>query len=294
MPRGYVDTSIGQIHYVKAGAGKTLVLLSASGRSSRMFAQVMPLLAPQFAVYAFDTPGFGKSDPLPRGIEQFADCFLQVLDRLGIERTHLYGLHSGNKIATCMAVRSPGRIDRLVLAGQSHSLDPDREKRNAAILAIVQEYVETSRQEVATALAALPESSAFARNLAVDEIEAEGTADLYAANFAYDLGRDFARLTVPTLILEIATPDEDRTIGRQGPEVQRLIPGATLRTITEPLGYTLTLENRARDMAGARDKIGLTASRRLHYAKPSSSMLGHARAAFGLAPWREDAFSGGA
>jgi pimeloyl-ACP methyl ester carboxylesterase len=273
MPRGYVDTSMGQIHYVKAGAGKTLVLLSASGRSSRMFAQVMPLLAPQFAVYAFDTPGFGKSEPLPHGttIEQLADCFLQVLDRLGIQRTHLYGLHSGNKIATCMAVRSPGRIDHLVLAGQSHSLIPDREKRNAAILAIVREYVETSRQEVATALAdwaalfqrisaiwwerslvaggALPESNAFARNLAVDEIEAEGTADLYAANFAYDLGRDFARLTVPTLILEIATPDEDRTIGRQGPEVQRLIPGARLRTITEPLGHTLTLENRARDLA---------------------------------------------
>ena len=47
-------------------------------------------------------------------------------------------------------------------------------------------------------------------------------------------------------------------------------------------------------MAGARDKIGLAASRRLHYAKPSSSMLDHARAASGLAPWREDAFSGGA
>lgn len=141
MPRGYVDTSMGQIHYVKAGEGKTLVLLSASGRSSRMFAQVMPLLAPQFAVYALDTPGFGNSDPLPPGttIEQLADCFLQVLDRLGIERTHLYGLHSGNKIATCMAVRSPGRIDHLVLAGQSHSLIPDRERRNAAILAIVRE-----------------------------------------------------------------------------------------------------------------------------------------------------------
>jgi hypothetical protein len=39
-----------------------------------------------------------------------------------------------------------------VLAGQSHSLIPDREKRNATILAIVREYVETSRQEVTTAL----------------------------------------------------------------------------------------------------------------------------------------------
>jgi pimeloyl-ACP methyl ester carboxylesterase len=96
---------------------------------------------------------------------------------------------------------------------------------------------------------ASPESRAFARSLAVDEIEAEGTAGLYAANFAYDLGRDFARITVPTLILEIATPGEDRTIGRQGPEVQRLILGATLRTIIEPFGHTLTLENRARDLA---------------------------------------------
>ena len=32
------------------------------------------LLAPQFAVYALDTPGFGNSDPLPPGttIEQLA------------------------------------------------------------------------------------------------------------------------------------------------------------------------------------------------------------------------------
>jgi pimeloyl-ACP methyl ester carboxylesterase len=58
---------MGQIHYVRAGEGKPLVMLSASGRSSRMFAQVMPLLAPEFAVYALDTPGFGNSDPLPRG-----------------------------------------------------------------------------------------------------------------------------------------------------------------------------------------------------------------------------------
>jgi allantoin racemase len=45
-------------------------------------------------------------------------------------------------------------------------------------------------------------------------------------------------------------------------------------------------------MADAREKIGLTTSRRLHYAKPSSAMLDHARAASGLQPWQEDDFSG--
>lgn len=46
-------------------------------------------------------------------------------------------------------------------------------------------------------------------------------------------------------------------------------------------------------MAGARKTIGLTTSRRLHYAKPSPAMLDHARSASGRAPWREDDFSGG-
>ena len=50
-------------------------------------------------------------------------------------------------------------------------------------------------------------------------------------------------------MLEVATPEEDRTIGRQGPAVQRLIPGAVLETIHEPEGHTLTLENRADDLA---------------------------------------------
>lgn len=273
MPRGYVDTSLGQIHYVREGTGKPLVLLAASGRSSRMFARLVPLLAPHFAVYTPDTPGFGNSDPLKPGttIEQLAECLLEVLDALGLERTLLYGLHTGNKIATSMAVRWPERIDHLVLGGQSHSLVPDRKKRNAAILAMVRDYLETPEHEIAAELAAWaasfqrlsaiwwernlvasgapPERRAFARNLALDEIQADGTAALYAANFAYDLGRDLARITVPTLILEITTPAEDSTIGRQGAVLQGLIPGAALRTIAEPHGHTLTLEDRARDLA---------------------------------------------
>ena len=88
-----------------------------------------------------------------------------------------------------------------------------------------------------------------ARLLALDELQAEGTAALYAANFAYDLGRDYARIAAPTLVLEVATPEEDRTIGRQGPAVQRLIPSAALETLQEPEDHTLTLENRAQDLA---------------------------------------------
>ena len=275
--RGYVQTALGQVHYVRAGTGPALLLLPASGRSSRMFGAVMPLLTPAFDVCAIDTPGFGNSDPLPPGasIEQLAGCVTEVMDALGHRRAHIYGLHTGNKIATALAGEWPDRVDRLVLAGQSHSLIPDRVRRNAVILDIVREYVrEYMDPPVSGAAAALvewgaafqriagswwdgallasgaaPDALAHARRLVLDELQSGGTAELYRANFDYDLGAGFSRIRAPTLVLEIATPAEDKTIGRQGPAVQRLIPEAALHTITEPAGHTLTLENRAEDLA---------------------------------------------
>ena len=273
MPRGYVGTTLGQVHYRREGQGEPLLLLGASGRSSRMFGGLMRLLAPRLDVCAPDTPGFGGSDPLPEGttIEDLAVCMAELLDALGIARTHLYGLHTGNKIATAFAGRWPKRVGGLVLAGQSHSLIPDRETRNRTILDIVHGYFEPPvpgpGAELADWAATFQALGAIwwdralvagggtaadrlvARSKALDELEATGTATLYRANFAYDLGAGLTALRVPTTVLEVATPAEDRTIGRQGPAVLRLVPGAMLRTIEEPRGHTLTLEERARDLA---------------------------------------------
>lgn len=273
MRRGYADTTLGQIHYHREGTGAPLLLLSASGRSSRMFSRLVPLTAPRFDTIALDTPGFGGSDPLPDGttIEQIADAFVAVLQALRIDRAHLYGHHTGNKIATAIAARWPARVDRLVLVGQSHSLIPDQAKRNGRILDIVREDVQKPEHEASPEFAEwasgfrritelwwernliggglAPAERDFALDLVLDELQSSGTAGLYAANFAYDLARDLVRIAAPTLIIEVATPAEDRAIGRQGPAVQKLVPGAALRTIEEPRGHTLTLENRASDLA---------------------------------------------
>jgi pimeloyl-ACP methyl ester carboxylesterase len=271
MPYGYADTKLGQVHYRREGHGAPLLLLGASGRSSRMFVPLAGMLAADFDVIAPDTPGFGLSAPLAKGtsILDLAACFIELLDRLGIARAHIYGLHTGNKIATAMAVRWPDRVGRIILAGQSHSLIPDQQRRNGTILGIVRDYVEPRSGETAaladwsaawqrmTAIwwdrrlvagGAAPEDREAARLLALDELQSGGTAALYAANFGYDLGADYPKVRAPTLVLEVATPEEDRTIGRQGPEVLKLIPGAALETIHEPEGHTLTLENRATDL----------------------------------------------
>lgn len=270
--RTYVPTSLGRLHVVSAGAGPALVLLASAGRSSRMYRGLMERLAPRFRVTAFDTPGFGNSDPLAQGttIEALAGAFLEAMTALGHDRFTLYGLHTGNKIGTAMAMMAPGRFERLVLVGQSHSLIPDQAARNGTIGDLVADKLATPTGAAADAAAWAAVYRTFAeewwspdvtdagfaaeaRRVAhakvLDALQSAGTPALYAANFAYDLARDLARLTVPTLLIEVATPHEDAAIGRQAAAVLALVPHATVATIEEPAGETLTLEHRADDLA---------------------------------------------
>ncbi len=67
------------------------------------------LLAPQFDVIACDSPGFGRSPPLPSGIEptvtSYADAFEWFLAELGLERPHVAGNSMGGAIALELARR---------------------------------------------------------------------------------------------------------------------------------------------------------------------------------------------
>ena len=279
MPRGYATTRLGQVHFESSGEGPPLVLLPASKRSSRMFATLIPHLAPKLRAIAPDLPGFGNSDPLPPGtsIETLAGCLLDLLDQLGIAKANVYGLHTGNKIGAALAVMAPARVDRLILAGQTHSLIPDQTARNSAIEELVskqfaQTYIDTARAPRASELTrwadlfrritsrwwdrAVIESDlgtaerAHVIRVILDDLQSfDSNVHLYQANFAYDLGRDFRRISVPTLILEIETPHEDQWLGRQGTVVQGLIPDAMLARLEEPSGDGITLEHRAADLA---------------------------------------------
>ncbi len=276
MKRGYADTRWGQVHYTTAGTGAPLVLLGPAGRSARVHEELIPLLAARYRVFAPDTLGFGRSDPLPAGatIEQLAESLVDLLDAVGVRAAHVYGLHTGNKIATALAARSPECVDGLVLAGQTHSLIPGQARRNEAIHALVHGYFPPAGEAANAERAALGAWAATyrsvaalwwddalfaagaaaqidrAKRLVLDEIESCGsTAAIYAANFAYDLGADYTRIRARTLIVEVVTPGEDRAIGRQGPEVARLIRGSRLVTLEEPVDGIVTLENRAAELA---------------------------------------------
>lgn len=113
--RHLVDTRFGQVHvraHGAARAGRPLVLLHMSPRSSRMWADLQPRLARP--TYAFDRLGYGQSDPPPRALTlpEYAASALDALDALGIERCDVLGMHTGSLEAVELAHQAPDRFGR--------------------------------------------------------------------------------------------------------------------------------------------------------------------------------------
>jgi pimeloyl-ACP methyl ester carboxylesterase len=118
--RGYVDTSVGQIHYRREGdAGPSVVLLHCANFSSNLYSRTLPLLGERMQARAFDAPGVGLSDAPPAPtLPQLAGWLLEALDGLGIERPVVGGLHTGSRIALQMAEqRGPDTFAAGVLMG---------------------------------------------------------------------------------------------------------------------------------------------------------------------------------
>jgi pimeloyl-ACP methyl ester carboxylesterase len=109
-----------RIRCLQAGtAGSAVVLLhgGAVDGAGFSFRHAIPVLAEHYRVYAPEWPGFGDSAPLPANwsIAHLVPLLGDILDALQLERATLVGLSLGGGAALGYALRSPGRVDRLVL-----------------------------------------------------------------------------------------------------------------------------------------------------------------------------------
>ena len=261
MKRGYADTPEGQIHYYVEGEGEPLLLMHATG-SSRQFWRLMPLLAKHFRVYAFDNLGAGGSDELPPNvsIEDMARSFIHAFDALGIDKAYVFGLHTGNKVGTEMAVRWPERINRLILIGHTHSIMADQEELNAALGHVVQsstrryepdavgshllkhwaadfQRVSTTwwDSDVTASNNLTPELLQRRKERVIDFLELRENHEVYRAIFAFDLGERMREIRVPTLIIEVRVPSEAH-LPPQGELLKALVPDSHLATVENPAG----------------------------------------------------------
>src|SRR5262245_17016129 len=140
--RGYVQTRWGQLHYSEQGSGdRTIVLLHETPLSHGAFERLAPALAGTFRTIAFDTPGYGESDPPPgiTTIEEYSKTFAEALDALGLDTVVLFGVHTGASYAVELAATYPERVEALIVSGVPFY---EEEVRLAKRVPVVPEFVD--------------------------------------------------------------------------------------------------------------------------------------------------------
>ena len=114
----YIEADGLKTFYVKAGSGFPVVLFhgAAPGASAQINWQlnIEPIAAAGFTVYAYDQPGFGRTDnPTDLSIEYRVTHAKAFINALKLERFHVIGNSVGGYIAARLALED-GRTSKFV------------------------------------------------------------------------------------------------------------------------------------------------------------------------------------
>jgi pimeloyl-ACP methyl ester carboxylesterase len=262
------------INYHREGAGEPVVLLHGVGHHWQGWRPVIDLLAGEFDVIACDSPGFGRSAPLPAGMDptipSYADAFEWFFAELGLQRPHVAGNSMGGAIALELARRraiasasafSPAGFwsgPELRFCQLSLRLLADTPVR-------LRPLVEALTRTRAGRVALFSQTFGFPARLPVQEALAT-LRDAWAApamSGALDAFSDF-RFQAPDQLrsvpLTIAWGDRDRLLPYrlQAPRARKLLPWATHVTLgaghvpfyDDPTAVAAVIRSRVRSAAG--------------------------------------------
>lgn len=116
-----------------AGSGPGLILVHGFGGAKEDFADHVPALARDHTVVVFDHRGHGSSDkPRERAaysLDRMATDVLEVADGCGLDSFRVLGHSMGGMIVRQLPLRTPERVDALVMmdtaAGPIPGFDPE-------------------------------------------------------------------------------------------------------------------------------------------------------------------------
>jgi len=111
--------------------GVPLVMLHPTPSSSAEFIPLARELLGERRVIAFDTPGFGLSDPppAPLSMAEYADSFADALNA----QVDVLGYHTGAYLAAELAIARPDLVRRVILSGIPFRPAAEREARLAVL-----------------------------------------------------------------------------------------------------------------------------------------------------------------
>jgi len=121
------------IYYEIHGKGEPLVLIYGYAGHSGLWFQQIPILSKKYRVIVFDNRGVGRSDKpdTPYTMAMMAGDIAGLLDIIGIDAAHIFGISMGGMIAQHFALNYPQRVISLILGctfcGGVHSVQTEPE-----------------------------------------------------------------------------------------------------------------------------------------------------------------------
>ncbi len=250
-----------KLYYEISGEGPSLLLINGYGDHTGHWFCMRPVLERHFRVLAFDNRGSGRSEKpdVPYTINMLAADAAALLDAVGVEQAHVFGVSMGGMVAQELALNYSKRIDRLVLGctipGGINSIYPDAE-----VLAFLLDGERSTRlapDEIAREMWTYTCTEAFRRaHPEIGEEYARITAMFPApqhglqrqgdAIATHDTWDRLPAINVPTLVIAGA---DDRLVPTQNSQnLAACIPGARA-VIIENAGHGFFYE--AAEKAGA-------------------------------------------
>jgi pimeloyl-ACP methyl ester carboxylesterase len=235
------------IAWYERGTGPALVMAIGTGSTMAEWdPALLALLAEHHRLILFDYPGVGRSSRLPGPTTSFAslaDTTAAFMATIGVRGADVLGWSMGGFVAQQLAVRHPGVVRRMILAGTNpggdaavlgtghdQEIDSDPDPSDAAVLRVLYPRTAAGRAEGRAFLRRLDTASEsgvipddFAVPAATVRAQVAAEDPWLRSNANWDA---LARLATPTLV----------TGGRRDPVVPpqnarvtaRRIPGARL------------------------------------------------------------------
>jgi pimeloyl-ACP methyl ester carboxylesterase len=115
MPTAQVEDI--NIYYESHGDGEPLLLIMGYGQYSALWAPLIRDLSPEYRVISFDNRGTGRSDKpdIPYTMKMMADDAKGLLDAIGVDSAHVFGMSMGGMIAQEFALSYPNKLISLIL-----------------------------------------------------------------------------------------------------------------------------------------------------------------------------------
>jgi pimeloyl-ACP methyl ester carboxylesterase len=116
-----------KVHYIEAGEGQSVVLVSGSPSSYRLWGRLMPLLSTHYRLLALD---YGEiedhsAEQIKESVYRQGDLIAAMLKQLNLEKVSLIGAGRGGITAFNLAARYPDLVERVAGLSAHIGLRPE-------------------------------------------------------------------------------------------------------------------------------------------------------------------------